>query len=261
MARVRLVHWNAEEADERATRLSELGHAVDAEPPAGPAFLKELEKSPPDLVLIDLSRIPSQGRDLAVALRTRKGTRGIPIAFVGGAHEKVSAIREILPDAAYLEWDRIDVDLEAAIEDSPDDPVNPGSVFAAYGKKPLAEKLGLSEDTAVALIDAPDGFRERLDEKTPRGVRFQAEAGPPSTLALWFVRSVSTLEEAVPRIRDQARHGPVWIVWPKKASPIDSDLSQTVVRETGLAAGLVDYKICRIDDTWSGLLFTLREGT
>lgn len=259
MARVRLVHWNAGEAEERAARLSRLGHAVDAEPPAGPTFLKELEKSPPDLVLIDLSRIPSQGRDLAVALRTRKGTRGIPIAFIGGAPEKVAAIREILPDAAYLGWGRIDADLEAAIEEGPDDPVNPGSVFAAYGQKPLAEKLGLSEDTVVALIDAPDGFPERLGGKAPPGVSFRAEAGPPSTLALWFVRSVSALEEAVPGIRDQARHGPVWIVWPKKASEIESDLSQTVVRKTGLAAGLVDYKICRIDDTWSGLLFTLRE--
>ncbi len=56
-----------------------------------------------------------------------------------------------------------------------------------------------------------------------------------------------------------ANHGPIWIVWPKKTSHAASDLSQQSVREVGLAAGLVDYKICSLDSTWSGLLFTRRK--
>ena len=77
MARIRLIHWNATEAEERAARLQAAGHEVEWEPFAPPA-LRQMGADPPDAVVIDLSRIPSQGRDLAVMLRTRKSTTGNP---------------------------------------------------------------------------------------------------------------------------------------------------------------------------------------
>ena len=62
------------------------------------------------------------------------------------------------------------------------------------------------------------------------------------------------------RLSAFAEEGGLWIVWPKKSSGVVTDLSQTAVREVGLAAGLVDYKVCSINETWSGLLFTRRKG-
>ena len=76
---------------------------------------------------------------------------------------------------------------------------------------------------------------------------------------LWFVRSRQELEEQIEEMGLFAAGGGLWIAWPKKASGVISDLSQTVVRRTGLDSGLVDFKICSIDTTWSGLRFSQRK--
>jgi hypothetical protein len=76
---------------------------------------------------------------------------------------------------------------------------------------------------------------------------------------IWFVRSREALEQGIAEQVARTAHAPLWIAWPKKASKVLTDLSQQIVRETGLAAGLVDYKICSIDKVWSALLFTQRK--
>lgn len=88
--RVRFVHWNQEEAEAKAQRFEQAGSEVDCDIPSGSDFFKELEKEGFAALVIDLSRIPSQGRDLAVAVRRRKSTRRIPILFVGGKPTKVN---------------------------------------------------------------------------------------------------------------------------------------------------------------------------
>ncbi len=77
-------------------------------------------------------------------------------------------------------------------------------------------------------------------------------------MTLWFVRSHRDLENGMQGMKSSGDNGGLWIVWPKKASGVRSDLSQNSVRQAGLAAGLVDFKIASIDETWSGLRFSRR---
>lgn len=88
--RVRLIHWNAGEARQRAEILRAAGYEVFYKMQDGPAFLRDLRESPPTAVVIDLSRLPSHGRDMALGIRGSKATRLVPLVFVGGELEKVA---------------------------------------------------------------------------------------------------------------------------------------------------------------------------
>ncbi len=255
---VRLIHWKEEEAAERAERLRALGHKV-VHGPHGPRALTAMRREPPTALVIDLSRLPMEGRDVGVAVRHAKATRRVPLIFVGGAQEKVSRVREVLPDAVYTDWTSIGPALEAAIHNPLEDPVVPESVFAGYSGTPLPKKLGIKEGSVVALLGAPNGFEETLGT-LPEGVVIRRQRRGKPDLALWFARSMGELENQMERIARFIAEGRLWILWPKKASGVKSDLTQVVVRKVGLAAGLVDYKIASIDKTWSGLLFTRRKG-
>src|SRR5579875_1689898 len=101
MPRIRLLHWKAQEAKPYFEALRESGYTVEYDEQFRPALMKEWRESPPDAFVIDLSRLPSQGREIAIALRQSKRTRSVPIVFCEGAEEKVGAIRSVLPDAAY----------------------------------------------------------------------------------------------------------------------------------------------------------------
>jgi hypothetical protein len=262
--RVQLIHWNADEARERAQRLGAAGYEVDYEISGGATFVSEMGKNPPAAVIIDLARLPSQGRDMSILLRRTKATRHVPLVFIGGDPAKVARIRELLPDAVYTSWEGVGDALPEAITNPPVDPIVPESQFAAYAGKPLSEKLGIKANSVVGLASAPPDFKKTLEE-LPEGVQLRegAELRPGSSgecsLFVWFVRSRTELAEAVGPMVELAEQGPLWIAWPKKGSRMATDLTQQQVREAGLAAGLVDYKICSIDSTWSGLLFTRRK--
>ncbi len=258
MKRVQLVHWNAAEAEERAACLRAAGFLVRTDRGDGQPIARALRADPPAAIVIDLSRIPSQGRDVALLLRTQKATRTIPLVFVGGEGTKLDVVRKLLPDATYTSWSRIRRDLARAIARPPADPVVPRSVFDAYAGRTLPANLGIKPGTRVALVRAPRGFRAKLGP-LPEGATLRAEAQAGPDLALWFVRSRRELERNLSRFAPRGPSAKLWIVWPKRTSAIASDLSQPVVRRAGLAAGLVDYKIARVDDTWSGLLFTRRK--
>ena len=75
---------------------------------------------------------------------------------------------------------------------------------------------------------------------------------------MWFPKSARDLEQRIDLLADQVECGGLWIAWPKQASGVKTDITQTIVRKVGLAAGLVDFKICSIDATWSGLKFARR---
>jgi len=260
MHRVRLIHWKASEAEERAQGLRPAGCEVECEA-LSPAGLRALRENPPCVCVIDLSRAPSQGRDLALGLRKYKSTRHVPLVFVGGDPVKVARIKDLLPDAVYTTWDEIRTSLEQAIAHPPSDPVVPDSVFAAYAGTPLPKKLGIKANSVVALVGAPEGFEETLGE-LPEGVVLhrstdeRPDAAPD--LAMWFATSREEVEGRIEEMGAFADKGCLWIAWPKKASGVESNLSQNVVRQIGLASGLVDYKVCAIDATWSGLCFTQR---
>ena len=257
MQRVQLIHWKAEEAQACIARLKKAGCEVRFEVPGGPAFLKQLRRDPPAVVVIDLTRLPSQGRDMALAIRQSKVTRCVPLVLVEGDPEKVARFKEVLPDATYTTWSRIKSALKRAVDRPPAQPAVPQSVMAGYSGTPLPKKLGIKADSVVDLAGAPEEFEQTLGE-LPEGARLRRRSRGPCSLTIWFVRSRRDLQRGLKRAVRRAEHGPVWIAWPKKASGMATDLTQQMIREAGLGNGLVDYKICAIDATWSGLRFVVR---
>ena len=137
-------------------------------------------------------------------------------------------------------------------------PLVPPSRLAGYSGTPLPKKLGIKEGSRVALLDAPPDFGKVIGELPP-GAVLQAGGAGRCDLMLWFVRSRQALRSHIKMIAGRSDLRGVWIVWPKKASGMPTDLTQQEVREAGLGSGLVDYKVCAVDDTWSGLLFTRRK--
>ena len=141
-----------------------------------------------------------------------------------------------------------------------DDSVN--SVPAGYSGTPLVKKLGIKPGSTLALISAPRGFRKEL-VGMPAGVRVQTSmSGATSSPALivWFVSSRAGLAREIAGMSRAMGDG-LWIAWPKKASGVVTDLTETPVRDAGLAHGLVDYKVCAITEVWSGLKFAKRKTT
>jgi len=130
---------------------------------------------------------------------------------------------------------------------------------AGYSGTPLPRKLGIEAGQRIAFLDAPPQFADALgalpeDVAAPR----TALRGPLDLIVAFFVER-RRLEERLPRLiaaLDPA--GALWIAWPKRASRVDTDLTEDVVRELALAAGVVDVKVCAIDATWSGLKLVVR---
>jgi len=258
MNRVRLVHWKREEGDKRAEALRVAGYEVAFDGATGPGLLRRVKEAPPAAMVIDLARMPSWGREIGVAMRQAKSTRQVPLVFAGGDPEKVARIRDLLPDAVYTEWAGIKSALKRAISHPPEQPVATRSVFEAYRSRPLVAKLGIRADMVVGLAHAPEGFKKTLGA-LPAGVHLRPNPSEGCDLLVWFVRTEDELRRDLSRMAALAGDRPVWIAWRKKSAGGDAGLGQQGVRKSGLAAGLVDYKICAIDATWAGLLFRRRK--
>lgn len=260
MHRVCLIHWKAEEAEEKIAKLRAAGYEVDYGE-MNPETLRDWRDNPPAAFVIDLSRLPSQGRDVAMALRGYKNTRHTPLVFVEGEPEKVERFKVNLPDAVYTSWGRIRGSLKTAIAKPPASPFVPASNLAGYSGVPLPKKLGVKPNSTVALVGAPKDFEKTLGE-LPEGVKLKKRADRACDLIIWFVRMRAELYGRIKEMAEltgDAGASGLWIAWPKRASGVASDMTENVVRETGLASALVDYKICAIDATWSGLKFARRK--
>jgi CheY-like chemotaxis protein len=259
--RVFLVHWKQAEAPERLARLEAAGFAADGGE-VGTPELRALRADPPDAVVVDLSRLPSHGRDVALALRTSPKTRHVPIAFVEGAPEKVERVRRDLPDATFGTWRSIVGTLKRARAAARSAPARvapaPANALAGYSGTPLPKKLGVKPDGLVRLVDGPQGFEAVLGD-LPAGARVTRRGTKQApTVTLWFVSTAAALAHDLERTATLAGDGFLWICWPKKASGVPSEVGDREVRAAGLAAGLVDSKVAAIDATWSGLRFTWR---
>jgi len=259
--RVRLIHWNTAEAEARAAKLQVAGYDVTCGP-INHSAIRELRDDPPSAVVIDLARLPSQGRDLGLLLRKYSTTRHVPLVFVEGEPAKVARVKELLPDAVYTTWGKIRGALKQAIAHAlrPEQVAVPESTFAAYAGVPLVKKLGIKSNGTVALVNAPKGFERTLGE-LPEGVtfrRYTRNAPSECDLILWFTTSHADLERRIEPMRERVGQDGLWIIWPKKASGVATDLTQVIVRQVGLVSGLVDYKVCSIDATWTGLRFARR---
>ena len=129
---------------------------------------------------------------------------------------------------------------------------------AGYSKRPLAEKLGIKPDVKVAILNPPDGYDRTLGP-LPGGVQRVASARGPLDFIQFFTVDRKELEKRFPVLARALRDdGALWISWPKGASGVRTDVNETVVRQVGLANGLVDVKVCAVDEIWSGLKFVRR---
>ena len=123
--------------------------------------------------------------------------------------------------------------------------------MAGYSGTPLERKLGVKPDHVVLLDGAPDGFD--LEADTTRRLPRRLD------ISLTFHTSAAGLTRRLPQLIERTEQaGMVWVCWPKKSAKVPTDLDENIVRDIGLAAGVVDVKVCAIDDTWSGLKFVRR---
>jgi hypothetical protein len=130
--------------------------------------------------------------------------------------------------------------------------------LAGYSGTPLSKKLGIKEGHRVAFPSAPDGFLGLLGE-LPVDVAVKSRASGPLDVIVFFTKSRGELERRLPALRramDPAAG--LWIAWPKRSSGVETDMTEDVARELGLANRLVDNKVCAIDETWSGLRLVIR---
>jgi hypothetical protein len=130
---------------------------------------------------------------------------------------------------------------------------------AGYSGTPLVKKLGIKPGTRAVLSDAPADFVALLGE-LPDGVSFATALRGNVEFAVCFVTARRVLAGRVAVLRRAlAPDGMAWIAWPKRASGVATDISEDVIREVALPTGLVDVKVCAIDDTWSGLKLVIRK--
>lgn len=129
---------------------------------------------------------------------------------------------------------------------------------AGYSGTPLVKKLGIKEGARVAFVNAPPDLAATLGP-LPAGVDVLQRPGKDMDVVVLFTTSQDELRRRFPTLaRALAPSGGLWVGWPKRSSGVATDLSENVARDIGLDAGLVDNKVCAIDETWSGLRFVIR---
>lgn len=251
MRRVCLLHLDPKGGRSITDELRAAGFQVQHYLKFETAILRACRENPPDAFVIDLSRLPSHGREVAIALRQSPKTRHVPIVFCGGVAEKVRLIREVLPDAAYCEnaglIDAVTAARSAAV------PAKPLAMMNRYGARTTAEKLGIKPRMTVMLMDPPRHAERLIGEAD-----FVEEDGD---VTLCFTHSVDDLRAGLTQLRTLAHRSKCWVLWRKKAAVGHNGVTEPLVRETGIALGLVDYKICSVDATWSAMLFARKKGS
>ena len=130
---------------------------------------------------------------------------------------------------------------------------------AGYSGTPLAKKLGIRAGDTVTLLGAPEGFEDELDG-LPDGVQLRRRTGGSPEVVLLFTTKARELERRFPGLaRSVWPDGSVWVAWPKRASGVATDLDENRLRDIGLPHGLVDNKVCAVNNVWSGLRFVWRK--
>jgi len=257
MANILLVHWNEPEAKDYVRALKALGYKAkilfDSEKP----HLAEIREQPPELFLIDLSRLPSHGREIAAHFRRAKATRHVPILFVGGDPERVKTAHKLIPDAKFATWEEIRTAIKGAIKNAPRNPVVP-SAMASYSASALPKKLGIRDNCSVLLINRPAHFERKLNP-LPAYAKIIDDPKDANVALLFAMSQAELARDFRPLAKALPEKTALWIAWPKKTSGVKTDLHGNLVREFGLDAGWVDYKVCAIDETWSGLCFARRK--
>ena len=130
--------------------------------------------------------------------------------------------------------------------------------MAGYSATPLLKKLGIKPGFDVAYVNAPEDFVNQLDLPPHINIRSQSNSQDLDFI-LVFVKRQKLLNTAFAQYSRKIKpNGMLWVSWPKKTSGVQTDLTENIVRDIGLAAGLVDVKVCAVDHVWSGLKFVYR---
>ncbi|MBV9762882.1 MAG: hypothetical protein JO340_20145 [Acidobacteriaceae bacterium] len=222
-----------------------------------PGVMRRLRENAPDAFVVDLSRLPSHGREIAVALRQSRGTRNIPIVFCEGAEEKVAKIRAKLPDATYCGLRGLRAALRRALKQKVQEAVVPAAMMDRYAGRTVAQKLGIREGASVALVNAPRGVWREMRE-APANVKWSEGAGAGADVTLCFVHEGGGLAERLSEMREVAGGTKLWILWRKGGSAARSEVTEGLIREQAIQLGMVDYKVCSFDAVWSAMAFALR---
>jgi hypothetical protein len=133
------------------------------------------------------------------------------------------------------------------------------SIVAGYSGTPLAKKLGIQAGAFVRAVDAPDDYAQLL-EPLPANVTFVERGADELDMVHLFTKSRSKLVKYLDEYKKKIKqNGSIWVSWPKRSSGIPSEVTEDTIREVALPLGLVDVKVCAVDDTWSGLKLVIRK--
>lgn len=129
---------------------------------------------------------------------------------------------------------------------------------AGYSGKPLYEKLGIKPGHRVCVIDPPDDYEKLIQGEVP-GARFTHNTRLTADMVHIFATELKVLRKELPRLLKMVfPEGSIWVSWPKNTSKVPTDITEDVIREVALPMGLVDIKVCAVNDTWSGLKLVVR---
>lgn len=124
---------------------------------------------------------------------------------------------------------------------------------SGYSGTPLAKKLGIKPGAVIYLVNAPDHYLQLFTDLPP-DVQFTADEGIKKDLIHFFTKQARELSDQLPLLKQQMKaNGAVWVSWPKKTSKVPTDLTEDIIRNHALSIGLVDIKVCAVDEIWSGL--------
>jgi len=261
VSRILVVHWKPEEAESGLALLRRAGHEVEVYADRGGVGLAKYKQEVPEVVLVSLERLPSHGRHFAHCFRTTKATAQVPIVFVGGVEEKVAIAREMLPDAICCSWRGVRGAVTRALKIKQTQAPQPG---AAHDKA-LWQKLEIRAGDRVLQLGGPEDLLPLLGEGLPTDVELLATDDPdigdlgPADLVLLFAQLLQDIKQWFPQaaaLTPDKRQ--LWICWPKKSSGVDTNVTQAAVMAYARASGWADFKICRVDDTWSGHMLRRR---
>ncbi len=125
--------------------------------------------------------------------------------------------------------------------------------MAGYSSTPLAKKLGIKDGFTIAIINAPAHYADLFTDM-PDNICFSALGKQKKDLVHFFTKNAAEFHKILPKLKNEiVPDGIIWVSWPKKSSKVPTDVDENLIRETAIKNGLVDIKVCAVDDTWSGL--------
>lgn len=205
MLRVSIVSWNL--PDSLAFLAAHF--TVETCESFGPAALRASRENPPDVFVVDLSRRPSHGREVAGALRQSPKTRHVPLVFYGCDPVKLPPIQTVFPDSPFVSADDQALLIKTVRSARPlAAPVIPKAMMDRYAGRTAAQKLGLSATATVTLIDPPAGIERILGDKA-------AYVERDGTVTLCFAHSADGLRSGLSSLRDCASKSKCWLLWRK----------------------------------------------